>query len=175
MQDFNLTQVVADVLDGTDLASPDEIAAEVVANLSSRQLRAALAQALPLFVARAIQYRRSSNVILDPTQARAAEGTASVEVVGGKQSARSLKVSGIRDAWARALADRVHIDGGYKLFGDCTYDDLVFAAEERREHARRNAAKAKQYLAVADRLKKLGVETVSELPQGDSVVLDAAA
>lgn len=171
MQEFNLSQAVAEVLDATELTSPDEIADAVVATLSSRQVRSALTQALPLFVSRAIQYRRSTNVILDPSLTPTEEKPAA----DGKQAARSLKVSGIRDAWARALADRIHIGGAYKMFGDCTFDDLAFAAEERQEHARRNAAKAKQYLVVADRLKTLGLETVSELPQGDSTVLDAAA
>jgi hypothetical protein len=170
VQDFSLSQAVADALESTDLASPDEIAEYVAANVGSRQVRAALAQALPPFVATMIQRRRSTNMILDPSQAPKVED----EPVA-KQPFRSLRVSAIRDAWAKALADRVHVDGGYKMFGECTYDDLVFAAEERQEHARRNAAKATQYRAVADRLKRLGLETVSELPQGDSVVLAAVA
>jgi len=173
VQNFNLGQVVTDALESTDLASPDEIAEYVAANVGSRQLRAALAQALPQYVATVIQRRRSSNMILDPSMAPKVDEAP--EVKPGKQPFRSLRVTAIRDAWAKALADRVHVDGSYKLFGECTYDDLVFAAEERQEHARRNAAKAEQYRAVADRLKRLGLETVSELPQGDSVVLAAVA
>jgi hypothetical protein len=165
MTDFNLHQVVADVLDGSDLASPEEIAARVAENVGSKQLRAALAQSLPHYVSRVIQNRRASNVILNPN---AVQGPVA-------NSGRSAKVMGIRNAWARALADRLHVADGYKLLGECTYNDLMFAAEERRDHARRNSVKADQYAAVAKRLTELGLTKVSELPTGDAAVLEAAA
>lgn len=169
MTDFNLKQAVSDALDSSSLASPDEIAHKVAEGIGPREVRSALLQALPNYVSRVIQQRRSVNVILDPSQATEERETAR------KQSARSFKVGAIRSAWQRALMDRVHVHDGYKLFGECTYEDLVFAAEERRDHARRNAAKAEQYSAVAAKLQAFGVATVAELPEGDSDVLAVAA
>lgn len=160
MAEFNLREAVESVLESGELASPEAVAAQVVSNLGARQVRAALEQALPGFVRTQMQNRRASNTIL--------AGSANAP-------ARSSKVAGIRDAWANALRDRVHVDGGWKLLGECSYADLMFAAQERRSHAARNLAKADQFESLAARLESAGAATVADLPRGDAAVLEAAA
>jgi hypothetical protein len=161
---FDLRAAVAKVLDTSDLAEPDEIASKVAENVAARDLRSALALALVPYVRIQMDNSRRSNVILN--------GDSDVQ---RKQSARSPKVAAIRDAWAAALRDRVHVSDGWKLLGDCTYEDLLFAAEERREKARQNVARAERFEWLAERLQANGVARVADLPKNDLRELEAAA
>lgn len=150
MTEFDLRAAVNDVLDTTSLTDPVAIAAKVAENVPTRQLRVALAEALVSFVANVNQRRRMNNPLLG--------GAPQV------RSGRSTKVAGIATWWAAALRDRVHVDGGHKFLGDCTFDDLMFAASERRQQARLNEAKADQYEALAKLLREHGVDRVADLP-----------
>lgn len=162
MDGFSLREAVNAVLDSSALASPQEVAAQVASELTARQVRAALSQALPGYVAQLMQQRRTTNPLL-------------TNRVPAATPVRSAKVTGIRDAWSAALRDRVHVDGGWKLLGECGTDDLLFAAAERREHAAKNVAKAEAFEALAERLRAAGAATVADLPHGDAAVLGAAA
>jgi hypothetical protein len=148
MTDFDLRAAVIVVLDTTPLTEPADIATKVAKNVPAKQLRAALTAALVSYVATVNQQRRMDNPLL-----------------GGSQSGRSSKVAGIADWWTAAMRDRVHVDGGQKMLGDCTFADLMFAAAERRQQARWNEAKADQYEALAKKLREHDVECVSGLPR----------
>jgi hypothetical protein len=74
-------------------------------------------------------------------------------------------VAAIRKSWEAALEDRIHVGGevGWKALGACTYDDLIFAAEERRGLASRSLAMAERFTMLAEHMKKHGARTVVEL------------
>lgn len=152
---YDLRAEIRNVLDGTGLTDPRDIATKVAENIPAKFRLAALRVALVPLVEQVNQQRRMSSAITGT-----GAGT-------DRPASRSAKVSAIRDAWQVALRDRIHVGQGpaaWKLLGDCGYDDLMFAASERREHARRNAAKARRYAALAELLHTHGVATVGELP-----------
>ena len=151
---FDLRVAVAEVLDGSGLTSLDEIAAKVAANVPSKDLRAALALALRPYVRELVGRRRMANPVLHPGVTRA-------EI---ERSARSPKVAAIRAQHAAWLRDLVHVEGGYKPLGECDYDDLMFAATERRELAVRNVRQAERLEQIAELLHEHDVETVADLP-----------
>lgn len=148
MTTFDLRAAVRHVLDTTDLADPRDIATKVAENVPANQRIYALTTALDPYVREAIQRRRNSNPIIGSASPRTG----------------SSKVAAIQ-AYARALRDQVHVGAGaWKPLGDCTYDDLMFAAEERREHARQNAAAAERYQTLADLVRDEGAARVADLP-----------
>lgn len=165
---YSLNDAVKHVLDTSDATSPEDIAELVAADVPHREWREVLAQALGPYVRAAIAHRRQGNPIL----AGAVHGGA-----GRTQSARSPKVTGIREeARQKALRDRLSVgDDRHKFLGDCTFEDLMFAAGERRTQARRNEAKAAQYEALALLLQERGVSTVAELPDSDLDEWETAA
>lgn len=159
---YELRKVTREYLDGTDLTDFKEMAAELAARIPAKRLRDALAESLPLLLQTLNQQRRMDNPVL--------AGNASAT------PGRSAKVAGIAAMHAAALRVLVHVgQGANKQLGDCTYEDLMFAAEERREHARRNAAKADQFEALAGRLRVNGVGRVADLPAADLAELEVAA
>lgn len=162
MSQYSLRDAVASVLDTSDLASPEDVASKVAENVPSKAVRSVLTEALTTYVRVHMGERRRSNVILNGDEQR-------------KQSARSSKVAAIRDSWSAALRDRVHVEDGWKALGECTYDNLMFAASERQEMARRNAAQAEKYESLAHKLRSAGVERVADLPQADLAELGSAA
>lgn len=146
MADFNLRSIVREVLTSSTIADPGVVAEEVLRRVPSRMLKQALQQALRLYVRQVISEVRVSR----PPVA---------------SSNRSAKVSGIRDGWQRRLRDRVHCgDGNWKFLAECTYEDLLAAAGERRQLAERNLAWARQYDEWARLLTEHDVATFGELP-----------
>lgn len=151
---YDLRAAVASVLDTSDLTTPGDIALKVAENMPDEEIRGVLTEILPSYVRDMIAQRRIANPYLSGREAR--------------NAARSPKVAAIRDNWRAALRDRVHIgDGTWKMFGDCTYGDLIAAAEERRTLARANAVKAQRYQELAELLAARGVTTVADLPDAD--------
>lgn len=147
---YSLPDAVREVLDTTSLADPDDVAAKVAENVPSNKLRTVVRVLLPAYVREHMRAQRASNpVISDAHRTR---------------SARSSKVAAIRAEHERCLRDRVFTDAGWKLLGECTYENLVYAANARREDAERNMARAAQYDALAAALQEHGVATVGELP-----------
>ena len=148
MSDFILRHLVREVLADTDAADPGEIAGQVMARIPPRMIRVALSQALRLYVRQVISETRTGN---NPPSASPIQP--------------SLKVAAIRDGWQRRLRDRVHVgDSAWKMLADCTYDDLLAAAAERRQLADRNNAWARTYDAWARLMTEAGVTTFGELP-----------
>lgn len=146
-----LRDVVRDVLRGTDLVDPQDIADEVLRRIKPADQKAALRQALLAFVRQVNSETRTAVAIVDPsTQAVLVRRNMKLE-------ARSMR--------AQALRDRYHVPNvGMKMLADMTGPDLLAAADYRDEQARRNEAKARQLRVLAGVLTDHGVTKVSDLP-----------
>lgn len=150
---FALRTLVKDLLDQSDEAQPDKLARLVADAVPTEYLRGVLAETLEGYVRVIIDRRRSGNPLIGWSGAPPITDT------------RSAKVQGIRDAW---LQDRVHVGSGtWKHLGDCTYQDLMHAALERRRMARLSNEAADRFEALAGILRGRGVGTVAELPITD--------
>lgn len=157
--EFNLRLTIRAVLAETDEPDPGVISGLVFAAISRKDQAVALEQSLRHFVRQVITEQRA-HTPAPPTPAKA----------------RSWKVQAIRANWERMLAQRVYSAGGWKLLRDCTRDDLLFAAAERRENAARSIAVAERYDALADLLASHGVAAVGDLPaDAHRVALGAAS
>jgi hypothetical protein len=121
---ISLRDVVNEILDEGKYIGPDAVADEAFKRLTRGDYASALRQSLREFARLAISLRRRR---------------------GGPQpkpqkSGRSWRH---RDAVSALLNTQYEIgDGRYKVFGDMTRDDLLYAAKVRREQAAQNAAKA---------------------------------
>lgn len=111
------------------------------------RLRTALAELLPDYVGTRIRDGRAD-------RARSA-GRA---VVGNGKRRAIL-------AWhERFLADQLHVADGYRRMAKCTFDDLMFAASERRTQAASTMATADGYERLANALHDYDAKTVEALP-----------
>ncbi len=156
---FSLRQLVREVAETTNLADPGEIADEVAGRVPDEHLRAAFTEMLRGFVRGVLGDERTFPRLPQPRE------TPEVPI---RPVARSRKVAGIRAAWAKVLAERVHVGpdaSDWKLFGDCTTDDLDFMAQEREQIAEANHVKAEQYRKVRKLLVEHSVDTVRDLPE----------
>ncbi len=145
--DFNLRALVREVARTSLVADPGLVAADVLARIADEDRAAALDQALRDVVREVFRDERNWTR------------------VGPPQVGVSAKVQGIRDHWQRALRDRINVaEGEWKFLGECTQDDLAFAAEQRREQASRLRAKAAQYDVLRNLLDEHGVKQVRDLP-----------
>lgn len=148
---FALRVIVREVLAQTEEADPGVIAGMVVGRIAKKDRDAALSQAMRLFVRQVISETRVGNRPSNVTPIH--------------RTGQSAKVAAIRDGWQRRLRDRVHVGASlWKQLGDCTYDDLLAAANERQEHADRNAAWAREYRAMASAVLDADVERFADLP-----------
>jgi len=144
-EQFNLRALVRQVIDETDLTSPDEILNKVVEMVPKQHLREALRQALRDHVKNEIT--RTNVAPMTP-------------------AGPSPKVAAIRDSWRKALRDRISVGpNDWMMLGDCSYEHLMYAAEERYEHARLNQAKGDWFTSLAEAVQDNGVDRVSDLPE----------
>lgn len=183
MTDFNIRQLIRDVLRSSTMADPGEIAVEVMRRIPDSRVWEALAQVLRDAVRETMRSERTGNSFTVSDGEPAAKPKLTVTPQGSPYSApspemngpverprvpnRSPKVSAIRDGWQKRLHDRVHVGAGggdWKLLKSCTYEDLIFAAKERHETADRNAAAARQYGAWARLITEHDVATFGDLP-----------
>jgi hypothetical protein len=159
---FNLRQHVRELLTSSAIADPRQLAAEAFADIPAESYGPALRQCLPDVIREEI--RHSRNFTPAPVMGE------QPRVIGGGSKARpSPKVASIRAMWQVRLHERIHIGpepSDWKLLGDCTFDQLMFAAGERRELAARNEAKAVEYAELAEAVRAAGVERVRDLPAG---------
>lgn len=151
---FDLRQLVEDVLTDTSLNDPRELAAEVLKRTPAKSVRDAYAVALVDFVRHASINETRHNPILNGKPPRVAS------------AGYSHKRAAIRDAYARALQDRVFVEPDtWKPLGECTFDDLMGAAVRRRELAEHNIEAAQRYERLAKLLEYHEAATVADLPQ----------
>lgn len=146
---FDLTGMIREILEETDLSEPADIARELVARIPPEALRDTLETVLPAYVRNRIAAERA---VTSPANAQ-------------RLMVRSAKVGGVQEWWRRALDDRVSVHGTYKRLGDCTRLDLDVLAEGLHEKAAAMANKAQRYEALRDRLPADRPEAkVSDLP-----------
>jgi hypothetical protein len=161
MTDFSLRALVRNVLDETDLTSPDEIAEKVAASIPKDQLRAVLAMTLRDFVRVEMTRVRSAGQNDDKAQPRPAN--------------RSAKVTAIRDAAPKWMRERVYVGTTWKLLAECTYDNLMFLVADRSALAAQNSAAADRYQKIADAVKRARVACVADLSKAAITRLESVA
>lgn len=150
---FDLHALVRSVTDGSGLLGPREIAAKVAENVPANKRLAVLQEALVPYVRIYLQHARQP-ISAAPT------GT------GNRNSARSSKVSAIREGWRKTLAGQFHVGGGeWQTLADCSYENVAFLAAERRDVAARTIAAAEMFEALAKAMRKAKVDHVRELPE----------
>lgn len=159
MSEFNLRALVREVADASGDADPGLLAEAVYKRIAAKERPAALREALRHYVRLTVAMERTAS----PSTQEQPEGT-------GKPGTRSWKRDGIRAGWRRYLRTRLHTEGGWKFLGDCGFDDLMFAATERREIAAATLSAADRYEALAKLCADHGVSRVADLPDS---VLDA--
>lgn len=157
---FDLKAITEKVLaQSTGVRQTHDLADQVLAAIPDDGLRAALRETLPMYLRNRMALARnlSSTVTDNPyldTKPRKA---------GQRNSGRSSAMRAIREWWLDKV--EVHVaGGGYLKIGECTFDDLMFAAEERRTIALNMVNGAERFETVAKALKDAGVNTVQELP-----------
>lgn len=151
--DFNLRTLVRSVLEASRSADLGHLADTAFSRIDPADHAEALRQAMRGFVRQVIGEQRADLPAGPPAH------------VAPSVAATSAKVTAIRDHWQRALRDRLNVgEGSWKFLGDCTADDLLFAAEQRREHAARNRRRAAQLDALRQQLDDHDVATVGDLP-----------
>lgn len=173
MTDFNIRQLVRDVLRSSTMADPGDVADEVMRRIPKEMMRAALAQVLREVVRQVMGEERQANrsgggISTEPPQQTPLSVAPSQPTNTAPRVAnRSFKVNAIRDGWQKRLTDRIHVGQSardWKLLKFCTYDDLLFAATERRGIADSNATAARQYDMWARLINEHDVATFGDLP-----------
>jgi len=150
MTDLNLRHLVQEVVQSAQSVEYADIAAEVLGRLDRKDLRAALAQALPTYVRSVGVAQRLPGAVTPPSVAPMMPG--------------SWKVQAIREGWQRRLSEIYATTEGNKRLGDFTYEDLLHQAEICSTQAKQKLAKAKGWRALADLLAEHEVEHVRDLP-----------
>lgn len=163
MDSFNLRKLIRDVLTNSLLADPRDLAAEAFQRIPADQHAAALRQCLTDVVREEIRLSRNHT----PPTVMAERPGPRGNVARQRPAARSAKVAGIRAMWQEKLRERIHTGPAstdWRLLGDCTFEELMFAAGERRTIALRNEAKAAEYAELAEAVRAAGVVRVRDLP-----------
>jgi hypothetical protein len=167
---FVLSRLVLAVSAESQLADPGLIVDEVMQRIRPTERQEALRQALVLVVPMIVTRTRSplpSFAHSSPPDHQETPAGAPAQRQQPTPPRPSWKVTGIREAWQRALQNRIKVGTGeddWKFLSQCTSADLAHAASIREELARRNADRASQYRQLADLVTSHGVETVGELP-----------
>jgi hypothetical protein len=150
VSDFNLRALVREVSDESGAADPTVLADAVYKRVAAKDRPAALREALRHFVRLNVSIDRMTPAVQERSD--------------DKPAGRSWKRDGIRQGWRAHLRQRLHVADGWKFLGDCGFDDLMFAAAERREIASRTMAAADRYEALAKLLANHNVTRVADLP-----------
>lgn len=145
MTTFDPLDTARDVLVSTKLTDPDAIADEVLSRTPRNGLRAAYRLLLRRLALDAIRFANMS----------ASEPR--------RTPNRSSKVAAIRNRHIDYFAQRVCANGEWKMLGDCTPEDVLDLAAQRREVAARNAAKAGEYEALHSQMIAAGVARARDL------------
>lgn len=144
---FDLNVLIREHIEDSDEADPHVIAAEIVTAVADADLRSALAQCIGAKVRLSAIKRRQDRD------------------VGAPQSARWGAVRDQQKTGALAIYRwRVHLDGDWKFFGDCTREDVKTVVADYKRRAVDMADQAQRFKAVAAVMAELDVVTVESVP-----------
>ncbi|WP_029926350.1 hypothetical protein [Nocardia otitidiscaviarum] len=169
-ENLTLRQLIASVLDETNLSDPREVAEKTAALIPPEQQLQILTDVLVGRVREMMAERRNaalSNAFKPRPHEPVTGGSIQVspKCPPRRPSGRSAKVDQIRDWWADLLASSIHVgDQRWMPLGQCGIDELLFAEQTRRDKAAKEVARAKQYMRLRELLDKYEVATVAELP-----------
>lgn len=154
---MELRNIIRDELAGPGELDPRSVAERVAHQVPSKDVRKALAEALPHMVRDMIVQTRRN--VVPPTPQN-----------------RSSKVAAIREQHKARLVDAIYpaADGTYKRAGEFTYDDCIALADRIHAKAMQNLATEKVWRAVADRLTQTGSATVDDIADADDLLAGAA-
>ena len=127
---------------------PHRIAEDLIARMDLADVRAALAETLPAYVAKRIHLRRNM-----PGRAQA-PASARWKNVAELQASGELSL----------LRSRVFAAGAWKFLGDCTRDEIQDLSEARAVAAAQNAAAARRFEALGEAMRRRKADVVSDLP-----------
>jgi hypothetical protein len=148
----NLRDLAREVI---DQSSSDDLAvmvAALLARIEDVDLRDALQQTLRSFIREVIRQHRTAQ-------------PGAVDQPEASEQNESWWVKGMREAHQHRLHDRFHVgETHWKTLALMTYDDLVFAAEERRQIAKRNLGQADLIDAWAALVSRHQVACFGDLP-----------
>lgn len=152
VEEFDIHELIREVIDTSGLADPGEIADAVMDKIGDSDLRTALHSVLRAAVREIFRGHRDS-------------------VLAASRAGVS-RANQVRDWYVQTLQVRLHVgdsDGApvWALFGDCSQAELEFVVNERREVARANALQAKRYEAVQSRMKAKRAKFVRDLSAED--------
>ncbi|MDQ3317519.1 MAG: hypothetical protein M3522_09355 [Actinomycetota bacterium] len=154
---LDLHALIREALAASHDPDPRLVAADVLGRIPAREVRGALALTLPRFVADVARTSprvgpESSHPTSDPQPRLAASGPSRWDAV------RLL------------LPHRVSVaDGKWKFLADCTRDDILHAANVRRNHANAELVVADRLDALASRMFAEGATTVADLCDAEMV------
>lgn len=147
MTRFDPYQVAREILATTDLANPDDIAEAIFTQTPKRDIPGAYRAMLRTVAREEIRLSRMH----EPAQER----------VSGPSG--SSRVAGIREHHFDYYGQRVFACEKWKLLGDCTREDVLDLAAQRRKVAAQNSAVADEFEVLATRMLAAGVATVRDL------------
>jgi len=151
-KDINLRELIRAVAaDMPGDANPSDIAEKVDGQLSTQDRKSLFVSLLSYEVASVLRVERR-------------------HAFAGRTPppAKSAKLTQRRSWWESMCESRVHVGRGeWKQLGSCTVDDLQFCIDERRQQIAQLNGQIVNFTALLDALELRGVETVSELDEGD--------
>lgn len=141
---------------------PNDIAAAIIEEVTRTPevLRACLIEVLPEYCGKTLREQRNRGVSTgvtppdDPPSDHAPSNPA-----------RSAKSDSIRAWHKNFLALQLHVATEWKRMGDCTKEDLMFGAAERRKQAEKTLYRAAELESLAVALDMHGKRTVRDLPE----------
>ena len=152
---FNPFTAARQVIAETDLAAPEDIARRVFEMTPRDQMARAY-----LYCLRNVCRMALSSV---RTTGQWDTSPASVKPDTAPTPARpSAKVAAIRKAHVSYYERRVYAQGEWKMLGDCTLADVRDLAAQAQSKADANARRAAEWSALADRMERVGAETVRD-------------
>lgn len=142
----DLVALVRQVQAGSGLSDPRDVAGKVLAQIPADLIREALELTLPEFCRVAMSQERMA--------------------VRGSRPNANTKASMVRSWYQRFLAQSVDVTGKgtWKQLGQCTVDDVLALAAQRREQAAKSAAVADQFEWLAQEMRRARAKTVAKLP-----------
>ena len=144
---WSLAAFVRARLEASSEPNPRVIARQMVDDVPDEHLRSALEACLPMYVAHAAgNLRRRSPAAHDNAP----------NVPGGRAAAVTV--------YTGILAWRERVVEGWKMLGDCTKADLLFAADLRIENAKANTKEAAKFRHLAKKMNER--QKVADLPLG---------